>query len=117
MQARLDCFQISAKLLINTLVALRDDFVWIVDEAAANAGHPSSHASATFAPAHHAFTVAGYFLSCVINFRKIDMFWFSVQSLGLLLHFTQSILLLKNIIVFEVFIKSDKILYFVFVIS
>lgn len=95
MQARLDCFQISTELLVHTLVALRDNFVWIVDEAAANTGHPCSHASATFAPTHHAFTIAGYFLSCIIGFRKIDMFWFSVQSLRLLLHFTQSILLLK----------------------
>lgn len=50
---------IPSKFLIYSFKALRNDFVWIIYEAAADAGHPGAHETAAFSPAVHAFPVKG----------------------------------------------------------
>jgi hypothetical protein len=51
---------VPSEFLIYSLKALRNDFVWIIYEAAADAGHPGSHETAAFSPAVHTFSVKGY---------------------------------------------------------
>lgn len=60
MQARLHGSDIPAEFLIDALIALRDDLIGVINEAAANAWGPSSHAPTAFSPTVHAFSVEGY---------------------------------------------------------
>ena len=68
MKPWLDCSEIPTELLINPLVTLRNDFVGILDEATANAGHPCPHAPAAFSPTVHAFSIQGYIRIIIVLF-------------------------------------------------
>jgi len=63
MKSWLDCFKIFSKLLVDTFITLRYDFVRIVDKAATNTRHPGSHTSTTLSPPDHAFAIARNLLS------------------------------------------------------
>lgn len=69
MQPWLDCLHIPTEFLVDALVRLRDYFVGIVHEAAAEAGDPCSQAAAAFTPAVHTFPVEWNFGVIVIDFR------------------------------------------------
>jgi hypothetical protein len=59
-QSRLHGSHVSAEFLIDPLIALRDDLVGVVHEAAADAWNPGSHTPTAFSPTVHAFSVEGY---------------------------------------------------------
>ena len=85
-QARLDCLEVPAELLVDALVALGDDFVRVVDKTATYAGHPCAHTSAYFTPGHHALAIKGDLVGCVVDWGKLDVFWLTVQAV-MFLHF------------------------------
>jgi len=85
-QARLDCADVPAELLVDAVVGLRHDFVGVVDEAAAEAGHPGTRAPAALAPAVHAFAVEGHLGVVLVCFGKGDMLGLAGESISLLWH-------------------------------
>ena len=78
MEPWLHGLQVSTKLLIHSLVALRHDPIWIVDETATNAWHPCSHAATALAPADHALAVAWNLIHGVVHFGQLNMLRFAV---------------------------------------
>ena len=60
MQSRLHSSDVPAEFLIDALIALRNNLIGVINEAAANAWSPSSHTPTAFSPAVHAFSVEGY---------------------------------------------------------
>jgi hypothetical protein len=93
MKPWLDCFEVPSELLVDAFVALRHYLVRVVDETTAHAWHPCSHAPAHLAPTHHALAIKGNLIGCVVNGRKLDVFWFAIQTLVLLYHRSECILL------------------------
>ena len=86
MQAWGYCPHVPAELLVDACVALRHDFVGVVDEAAADAGRPGPHAPAARSPAVHAVAVTWNFSVVLIRFRQNNVFWLTVETVVLLHH-------------------------------
>lgn len=78
MKSWLDCFEILAELLVDSLITLRDNFVGIVDEAAADAGHPCPHTATALAPPNHALAVAGDFFCGNVRDGEVNVFGLAV---------------------------------------
>ena len=58
-QSRFDRFHVSAKLLIDAVIALGNGFVGVLNEAAAQAWAPGSSEPATLSPGVQTFSVKG----------------------------------------------------------
>lgn len=80
------CPHVSAELLVDAGVALRHDFVGVVDEAAADAGRPGPHASAARSPAVHAVAVEGSFRVIFVGLWEDDVLGFAVETIMFFLH-------------------------------
>lgn len=80
------CPHVSAELLVDASVALRHDFVGVVDEAAADAGRPGPHAPAARSPAVHAVAIEGSFRVIFVGLGKDDVLGLAVEAVMLFLH-------------------------------
>jgi len=80
MQTRLDCADVSPKLLVDAVVGLRHDFVGVVDEAAAEAGHPGSRTAAALPPAVHALVLEGHLSVVLVSFGEMYVSGFAGES-------------------------------------
>ena len=76
METGFNCLDVAAKLLIDAVVGLRNDFVGILDKTAADARHPGTHATATLAPAVHAFAVRRNLGEVLVLLGQNDVFRF-----------------------------------------
>ena len=76
MKSWFDCSQVFSKLLIDSFIALRDNFVRVVNAAAGDAGHPCSHNSTALSPAVHTFSVEGKFAIVLIGYGENNVFRF-----------------------------------------
>ena len=81
------CFDVSAELLVDSVVGLGHCFVRIVDTAAADAGHPGPHTSTALSPAVKALAVAGHLGLEAILLGQFNVLRFSCESFILILHF------------------------------
>lgn len=86
MKAGFDCSDVSAKFLINAIVALRDSFVGILDETATQTRTPCSCKSTTLSPGVQASSIEGKLRLMWVTFWQLYMFRFASESLVLILH-------------------------------
>ena len=86
MQSWFDCSNVSAKFLINAIVALGDSFVGILDEAATQTGTPCPCESTALTPGVQTCAVEGELRLVGIAFGELYVFRFAGESLVLILH-------------------------------
>ena len=94
MKTWLDSSEIPTKLLINTFIALRNNFVRVLNEAATNTRHPCSHTATTFSPTVHTFPIQWNIRIIIVLNRQNNVLWL-IQSL-FFLHLIKCIFINKD---------------------
>jgi hypothetical protein len=85
-QSRFDRFHVSAKFLIDAVIALGNGFIRVLDEAAAQAWAPGSSEPAAFSPGVQAFAVEGQLWLVWVALGELYVLGLSGESLVLILH-------------------------------
>lgn len=74
------------EFLVDPVVGLGDNFVGVVNEAAAETGGPGPGEAAAFSPAVHALAVGGHLCVVFVCFWEMDVFGFAVESVAFVVH-------------------------------